>query len=713
MFHLQSTHLDYFFNTFQGTCDKTICSCEDGYEGSACNVASKPTLPPGDTFWREVEELEDEADAATKTEFQNRLMHSAAKKQLKQAETAVHDVHQQFNASLHAAKAARTQVKKMARLVVLNELKQNQVLIHSEKMEEEQRRQLETKIETIIMATEPTEYTGATGTTGATGATGTTSAASATGATGISGISGAGAGTTGGAFGNAVGTGATGSIGATGMTGMTGMTGNPTPTTGPLADFRSSLQQASLQLNSIVNQRVHRGQLKPSLYKTLHALIHPFTLRLAQRQRATQQMQATLNHTRFQLHQAQQHLHSKFRQEHTLSTYYTSLRAAYARSNATKKLWDTARTKAASIHTQWLQREQHAHEHTRRVMETWKELTINNTTLEQGTIQVDRKLKQARETLQPWKKLLPEMKRQVENEEHSLSVLNEETSRLRSGLKTLQRKENRALENYKRNQKLYAAQHKHEQEHSSGNSDSHSHTHALRVMQSTVQQDLIEYKQEHGKRLISMEALDLNTRGLIKGKERLIDYQKQYQSGVQMYKGLLMTVQQLEQMQRKSHTLIQDQSSTSLLHATLTHKVDHASMVLQQNEQRVHTLEEELRLAENVEKKIVIGNATTAATAAAHAQNVERNKRIRKKKQAVIDHWLASKALHIARERVVQARNVLIRQEQNAKKGGVKMKLRAARLVKVERARLREREIAQQDAKFYSSNSTGKRKSRK
>ena len=243
-------------------------------------------------------------------------------------------------------------------------------------------------------------------------------------------------------------------------------------------------------------------------------------------------------------------------------------------------------------------------------------------------------------------------------------------------------------------------------------------------MQSTVQQDLIEYKQEHGKRLISMEALDLNTRGLIKGKERLIDYQKQYQSGVQMYKGLLMTVQQLEQMQRKSHTLIQDQSSTSLLHATLTHKVDHASMVLQQNEQRVHTLEEELRLAENVEKKIVIGNATTAATAAAHAQNVERNKRIRKKKQAVIDHWLASKALHIARERVVQARNVLIRQEQNAKKGGVKMvslagvqekqmKLRAARLVKVERARLRERKIAQQDAKFYSSNSTGKRKSRK
>ena len=199
-------------------------------------------------------------------------------------------------------------------------------------------------------------------------------------------------------------------------------------------------------------------------------------------------------------------------------------------------------------------------------------------------------------------------------------------------------------------------------------------------MKSILQNLQIKYKRAHGKVTISLEALDMNRRGLLKGKERLSDYQSQYQNGVKMYKALINTIQNLESLKSRSRTLKNDEGSKSFLHSKLTINVHDASKILKENEQKMHDLSDELASAEKKLESVNTFsfdnsshlNATKSnRTIAASSRDIKIQKE--KRKRAVIDRMLASNALNIARQKVEKARGILVKEEGKAINAGIKM----------------------------------------
>ena len=286
----------------------------------------------------------------------------------------------------------------------------------------------------------------------------------------------------------------------------------------------------------------------------------------------------------------------------------------------------------------------------------------------------DQALKAAKMAIQPFKKLLPEMKRLIQDEEQSLRILATETKHLSHYNVQLKKQ----LDNHK-----------------------------LGDMELNI---------IHGKHTICLQAMNLNRRGLEKGKNRLSDYQTQYQDGVLTYKALLTRIQQLERAQRKNTILENDLDSESFRHSTLTSQVHTAGVDYKQQNDRMHVLSDEVAAAEALQRRLaVVAPATngTNKTALSNSTTVrvvkqmtpqELKLRKKKRKMAVLDRLRATSALNIARERMQKARKTLMKKESTAKEGGVKMLSLAGRKQRKDRGigQQTEQIVLQQEAEFDS-----------
>ena len=116
------------------------------------------------------------------------------------------------------------------------------------------------------------------------------------------------------------------------------------------------------------------------------------------------------------------------KREGSLAPYWGNARVAYLRSNRTKALWKAARARSERVHGEWLQQEKKAHERTRQVLQTYREEIVErNATLPNATGEIQHHIAETEATMAPWRTLLPDLKRQIEEQESSLTLLLHET----------------------------------------------------------------------------------------------------------------------------------------------------------------------------------------------------------------------------------------------------------------------------------------------
>ena len=164
--------------------------------------------------------------------------------------------------------------------------------------------------------------------------------------------------------------------------------------------------------------------------------------------------------------------------------------------------------------------------------------------------------------------------------------------------------------------------------------------------------DEITFSKSHGKLLITQEALDMNKRSLIKARDRISDYQKEYQAGINAYKLLTMTLRMHERKSDRLDMLQEDHESVSLDHAKLTDSIRRARSMLLSAEEKMRRMEEEVREA----GKMML-NRSLVGVAAEKASERRSS---------------ASKKLEAALEQVQVARSRLVEKERKAQEGGVK-----------------------------------------
>jgi len=275
--------------------------------------------------------------------------------------------------------------------------------------------------------------------------------------------------------------------------------------------------------------------------------------------------------------------------------YEQRLLKYYQLSNETELIWKKSYTERKKIHMEWFSMEKKAHERSRQVLQTYRDQihdyssslsnnnnnTMNNNILKNGSNystssfsfdqkvlheKIQMKTIEAMKEVNSWKKMLPILKRKIEEKQNSLSFLKKEALTVKKSLLANLQKNKVSIDKVTPNE-IFTNQQKDQQNQ--------------------------QQNQNVGIEIALRFSLNEMKRGLKEGREELSDLTSQYSDAVVMYRALTKTTGDYQRDFRRSTMLKEEENSNGFVQSKYTNDIylsRKVSMKLKEQTKHAETL---------------------------------------------------------------------------------------------------------------------------